>query len=77
MTRAMFLILMLAAPPALAASGTDPDWPCIQRKQPHLSLGQVWTGPVPDDAVTARARDPVSRASPVPNIAETNRARAR
>lgn len=58
MTRAMFLILMLAAPPALAASGTDPDWPCIQRKQPHLSLGQVWTGPVPDDATATLARDP-------------------
>jgi hypothetical protein len=30
--------------PALAASNTDPDWPCIQRKVPELSLGQVWTG---------------------------------
>ena len=58
MTRAMILMLMLAAPPALAASGGDPDWPCIQRKQPHLSLGQVWSGPVPDDATTARSRDP-------------------
>lgn len=49
---------LLAAGPAFAASGTDPDWPCIQRKQPHLSLGQVWTGPVPDDATTALADDP-------------------
>ena len=30
--------------PALAAQGGDPDWPCIQRKVPELSLGQVWTG---------------------------------
>lgn len=49
--------LVLAAP-AWAASGTDPDWPCIQRKQPHLSLGQVWTGPVPDDRITELARNP-------------------
>ncbi|MBB4183410.1 hypothetical protein GGE07_000023 [Sinorhizobium terangae] len=33
-----------AAWPVLAAQGDDPDWPCIQRKVPELSLGQVWTG---------------------------------
>ena len=27
----------------------DPDWPCIQRKVPELSIGQMWTGPVPAD----------------------------
>ncbi len=31
--------------PALAAQGDDPDWPCIQRKVPTLSLGQIWNGP--------------------------------
>ena len=51
-------LAILAAAPAFAATGTDPEWPCIQRKQPHLSLGQVWTGPVPDDRVTELARDP-------------------
>ncbi|TWF58554.1 hypothetical protein [Neorhizobium alkalisoli] len=30
---------------ALAAQGDDPDWPCIQRKVPELSIGQIWTGP--------------------------------
>lgn len=30
---------------ALAAQGDDPDWPCIQRKVPELSLGQIWNGP--------------------------------
>ena len=30
---------------ALAAQGDDPDWPCIQRKVPELSLAQIWTGP--------------------------------
>ncbi|PKA45269.1 hypothetical protein CWR43_05680 [Rhizobium sullae] len=31
--------------PALSAQGNDPDWPCIQRKVPVLSLGQIWNGP--------------------------------
>jgi hypothetical protein len=31
--------------PMLAAQGDDPDWPCIQRKVPELSMGQVWSGP--------------------------------
>jgi hypothetical protein len=30
---------------AFAAQGDDPDWPCIQRKVPELSIGQIWTGP--------------------------------
>ncbi|MGN7295517.1 hypothetical protein [Rhizobium sp. SAFR-030] len=33
------------APSALAAQGDDPDWPCIQRKVPQLSISQIWTGP--------------------------------
>ncbi|MCF6370330.1 hypothetical protein [Rhizobium halophilum] len=28
-----------------AAQGDDPDWPCIQRKVPELSFGQIWNGP--------------------------------
>jgi len=31
--------------PAFAASNKDPDWPCIQRKVPELSFGQIWNGP--------------------------------
>lgn len=58
MKTAIIFALAMAAGPALAATGTDPDWPCIQRKQPHLSLGQVWTGPVPDDQAAALAGDP-------------------
>lgn len=52
------LALALLAGPAFGAAGTDPDWPCIQRKQPHLSMGQVWTGPIPDEATMELARDP-------------------
>ncbi|CAD7053736.1 hypothetical protein REJC140_02038 [Pseudorhizobium endolithicum] len=31
--------------PVPAAQGDDPEWPCIQRKVPELSLAQIWTGP--------------------------------
>lgn len=52
------LAFALLAGPALGAAGTDPDWPCVQRKQPHLSMGQVWNGPIPDEAVLTLVRDP-------------------
>lgn len=58
-TIAMAMIATLGAGigPEAAAEGTDPSWPCIQRKQPHLSIGQMWAGPPPDDATTALSRD--------------------
>lgn len=52
-------VLMLALPAAAWAGGSgDPTWPCIQAKQPHLSVGQLWPGPVPDEAVEELARRP-------------------
>lgn len=56
MIRHLALALLIAAPalaqnaplPAQDQHQHDPAWPCIQRKQPHLSLAQVWTGPVSD-----------------------------
>lgn len=51
-------VCLLAAPAVHAENGTDPDWPCVQRKQPHLSLGQMWSGPEPDEAVRELARKP-------------------
>ena len=57
MRKVLMIALLAAAQPAAAFQPT-PDWPCIQVLQPHLSLGQVWSGPVPDDATTARSRDP-------------------
>jgi hypothetical protein len=42
---AFMALLLPAASTALAAMNTDPDWPCIQRKVPELSLGQIWNGP--------------------------------
>lgn len=55
---AIAVAVWVGSRPAGAASGTDPTWPCIQRKQPHLSLGQMWTGPLPDESTNALARDP-------------------
>ena len=47
--RFLMLLAALAATPAYAFTPT-PDWPCIQGRQPHLSLGQVWTGPPPPES---------------------------
>jgi hypothetical protein len=48
---AAFMAGLLAVPPsgARAARGTDPDWPCIQRKVPTVSAGMVWAGPPVDE----------------------------
>jgi hypothetical protein len=40
----IFAVALLAPAAALAANA-DPDWPCVQRKVPTLSIGQVWNGP--------------------------------
>ncbi|MER8464852.1 hypothetical protein [Mesorhizobium sp. M1396] len=56
------------------AATTDPDWPCMQRKVPQLSLGQVWNGPnLPpsakdwskDTAVSALVEDVAARRMPI------------
>lgn len=39
------IALTIFAGHVFAAQGDDPDWPCIQRKVPELSLGQIWNGP--------------------------------
>jgi len=57
MIRAALLSLLVAGP-AFAAGPPDPDWPCIQRRQPTLSLAQVWAGPLPDEATEALAETP-------------------
>jgi hypothetical protein len=45
--------------PALGAQGDDPDWPCIQRKVPQLSLEQIWTGAELPPAAAGWSQDPV------------------
>ncbi|TCU11671.1 hypothetical protein [Rhizobium sullae] len=61
--------------PALSAQGNDPDWPCIQRKVPVLSLGQIWNGPeLPqtaadwskDAAIAALVQELSARGVPLP-----------
>ncbi len=37
--------------PTHAADFKDKSWPCIQRKVPQLSIGQMWTGPLIDNSV--------------------------
>lgn len=60
---------------AQAASPTDPTWPCVQRKVPEISPGQVWSGPPLDDigsswqqdaAVAELARKVVARRTEMP-----------
>lgn len=58
MIRALLLACLTVTPAFADGPPPDPDWPCVQRKQPHLSLAQVWSGPAPDDALTAMATTP-------------------
>jgi hypothetical protein len=49
---ALSLALACGAGPAAAQAPEDPDWPCVQRKVPHLAVAQLWSGPpVPDGPV--------------------------
>jgi hypothetical protein len=69
---AIFLAAVTGFP--IAASGADPDWPCIQRKVPELSLGQIWNGPelpesargwVKDDEISALVKETAARRIPI------------
>jgi prefoldin subunit 5 len=51
-------LIAVAAGPAVAATNTDPDWPCIQRKVPELSLAQIWNGPELPGSVRDWSNDP-------------------
>lgn len=52
-----FVCVVLALPAVALADGSgDRTWPCIQPKQPHLSVGQLWSGPLPDEAVVELAQ---------------------
>ena len=58
--KSLFMAIGILALPiaALAGGSGDPTWPCIQPKQPHLSIGQLWPGPLPDEAVADIAQRP-------------------
>lgn len=44
-----FLASLCAAGPSLAQPEADPDWPCVQRKVSELSIGQMWSGVLPQE----------------------------
>ena len=52
-------ISILFSGPVFCAQNTDPSWPCIQRKVPSLSLGQIWNGPELPLAAANWSKDPV------------------
>lgn len=65
---------MLVPSAGASAANADPDWPCVQRKVPQLSLGQVWNGPdIPaaakdwseDPAVSALVEEVTARRLPI------------
>jgi hypothetical protein len=69
--------------PANGAQGDDPDWPCIQRKVPELSIGQIWTGqPLPpeaedwpnDEVLSEMVEELAARRMPLPEAQQRIRA---
>ncbi|WP_425403613.1 hypothetical protein [Hwanghaeella sp.] len=62
-----------AAGSARAADFSDPDWPCIQRKVLHLSVGQMWAGPVIDEEKLKswRKNDDIHRLATVLSLRRT------
>jgi hypothetical protein len=53
-------VFMAVASPALSSyqRPKEPDWPCIQRKVPELSLGQIWNGPELPESAKDWQKDP-------------------
>ena len=60
------LLLATTVVAASAAEPADPEWPCIQRKVPELTVGQMWSGPIPQ----GEAADPDALARVVRQIAQ-------
>lgn len=58
LVRSLVVVAMLAPSANAMAANTDPDWPCIQRKVPQLSLGQIWNGPELSSAAREWSKDP-------------------
>ncbi|RWM17414.1 MAG: hypothetical protein E5X53_15185 [Mesorhizobium sp.] len=73
LVRSLVVVAMLAPSVNAMAANTDPDWPCIQRKVPQLSLGQIWNGPelppaskdLKDPAVSALVEEVAARRIPI------------
>ena len=52
------LLLAALSAPAAAATGEDPDWPCIQRLVPQIAPAAIWPGP---DRAGERPGQPADR----------------
>lgn len=49
-----------SAGPAAAATGEDPDWPCVQRLVPEIAPAVIWAGP-PLDSVDAEPQPAIGQ----------------
>ena len=63
--------------PGPAAAQEDPDWPCIQRKVPHLSPAQLWAAPPLPDGAAWRDDPELARLVPAISARRTNLDEAR
>ena len=51
------LLLEPSVAPAIAATGEEPDWPCVQRLVPEIAPAVIWAGP-PVEPVDGAAGNP-------------------
>lgn len=58
LVRSLVAAAMLVPNAGAVAANADPDWPCMQRKVPQLSLAQVWNGPDLPPAAKDWSQDP-------------------
>ncbi len=57
---ATFLLIAIALPSiGFAADPTDENWPCVQRKVPQISPGQIWSGPSLEEVGRSWQDDPI------------------
>ena len=54
---ALAALVSLLCGPVSAADFANPEWPCLQRKVDSLSLGLMWTGPVPEGEIRPEIRE--------------------
>ncbi|MEM7668924.1 MAG: hypothetical protein AAF317_07195 [Pseudomonadota bacterium] len=60
---ALALGVSVAHSPAEAFN--DPDWPCVQRKVTGLSIGQMWSAPLPPEEADWRGDVAVNELAPL------------
>ncbi|MEM7057600.1 MAG: hypothetical protein AAF557_08425 [Pseudomonadota bacterium] len=63
------LAFLLVPDLAIGASFDDPEWPCVQRKVPNLSIGQMWAGPLIEDQDLKAWREDTEAAALAPALA--------